>query len=51
MAPTPSVSDLLLSKLGEAVHKHLNILNAFILPKLIIPMWGSLLFKMADLVV
>ena len=51
MAPTPSVADLLLSKLGEAVHKLLNILNSFIFPKSIIPMRGSLLFKMADLVV
>ena len=49
--PAPSVEDLLLSQLGEAVHKRANRLHVFICTKLMMPVWGRLLFKMADLVV
>ena len=38
-------------KLGEAVQKCPNIFHDFIFPKLMVPVWGRLLFKMADLVV
>ena len=50
-APTPSVADLVLRKLGEAVHKLTNSLNVFICPKLTMPVWGRPLFNMADFVV
>ena len=33
------------------MHKRPNSLNSFICPKLMMPVWGSILFKMAELVV
>ena len=42
--------DLVLSKLGEDVHKQPNSLHVFICPKLMILMWERLMFKMDDLV-
>ena len=50
-APAPSVVDLVLIQLGEAVQKRPNSLHVFICTKLMIPLWGRLMFKMADLVV
>ena len=50
-APTPSVADLVLRKLGEAVQKYTNSLDVFILTKLMMPVRGKMMFKMADLVV
>ena len=46
-----SVSDLVLRQLGEAVHKSPNVLNVFICPKLMMPVWGGFLLEMYDLVV
>ena len=41
----------MLRKIGEAVRKWPNGLHVFIFPKIMIPMWGRLLFKVDDLVV
>ena len=45
------MAELVLSKLGEAVHKQPNSLHVFICTKLMIPVWVSLLLKMTDLVI
>ena len=50
-SPAPSVSDLVLRKLWEAVHKQPNSLHVFIYPELIMTIRGRLMFNMADLVV
>ena len=42
---------LVLRKLGDAVHKHLNSSHIFICPKLMMPVWVRLLFNTVDLVV
>ena len=39
---------LVLRQLGEAVHKHTNSFHVLICPKLMMPVWGRLLFNMAD---
>ena len=49
-APIPSVADLVLRQLGEAVHKRTNSLHVFICLKLTMLVWVRLLLKMADLV-
>ena len=50
-APTPSVTDLVLRKLEEAVHKWPNKFDVFIIPKLMMMVWGRLILNMYDLVV
>ena len=49
-APAPSLAYLVSRKLGEAIHKQPNSLIVFIYPKLIIWVFGRMMFKMADLV-
>ena len=44
------MAELVLRKLGEAVHKQPNSLHLFICPKLMMSVWGNMLFKMAELV-
>ena len=41
----------MLRQLGEAVQKYTNSLHVFILTKLMMPVRGKMMFKMADLVV
>ena len=48
---SPSVTGLVLRKIGEAGHKQPNRLYVFISHKLMMKVWGRLLIKMADLVV
>ena len=45
------MADLLLRQLGEAMYKQPNILHVLIFLKLIMPVWGRLLFNIAGLVV
>ena len=45
--PAPSVLDLVLRQLGEAVNKRPNSLRVFISLKLMMTVWGSLLFKIS----
>ena len=48
--PAPSVADLVLRQLWEAVSKLPNSLHVFILPKLIMPVWEIMMFKIDELV-
>ena len=50
-APTPSVSDLVLRKLGEDLKKWPNHFYVFICTKLMMPVWVRLMFNMSDVVV
>ena len=50
MGASPFSRSLVLRQLGEAMHKRPNILHV-IYPKLMMLLWGWLLFKMSDLVV
>ena len=49
--PAPSVADLVSRQLEEDVHKRPNSLHVFICHKLMMMVWGRLLFKMVDFVV
>ena len=50
-ASAPSVADLVLRQLGEAVHKQLNSLRVFISPKLMMTVWVRLLFNISQFLV
>ena len=50
-APATSVADLVLRQLGEDVHKRPMRFHVLVCPKLIIPVWGRLLFNVADFLV
>ena len=46
--PSPSVVVLVLRQLGRAVQKQPNRLHVFIFTKLVMPVWGRLMFNMND---
>ena len=50
-AHDPSVGDLVLRKLGKAVHKRPNNLHGLICLKVMMPVWGRLLLNTDDLVI
>ena len=50
-APDPSVKNLVLIQLREAVQKWPDALHLFIWPNLMLPIWGILIYKVVELVV
>ena len=49
--PSHSVAYFFLMKIGEAVQKWTNSLHVFISPKLMVMVWGRMIFNMIYLVV